>query len=141
MGHHEKTKPKNNMGRKRRSSAHKHRKCIQQNHRRKLSQPKERSSFRINRRINAIKKNYRQLRNAETGGNSVLQGRAYQLVIQYQMIRNENTYKASIIHSEQVVVIDLGIYIHTHIYSHRYSTIINNRGHEFERDWAVCGRA
>ena len=36
-----KTKPKNNRSRRRRTPAQKHRKYIQQNHRRKLSQPKE----------------------------------------------------------------------------------------------------
>ena len=41
MGHHEKTKPKNNKNRRRRSLTQKHRKYIQQDHRRKLSQPKE----------------------------------------------------------------------------------------------------
>ena len=42
MGHHEMTKPKNNRDRRRkRTPTQKHRKCIQQNHRRKPSQPKE----------------------------------------------------------------------------------------------------
>ena len=42
MGHHEMTKPKNNRDRRRRRTpTQKHRKCIQQNHRRKPSQPKE----------------------------------------------------------------------------------------------------
>ena len=42
MGHHEKTKPKNNRDRSRRSSTQKLQKYFQQGHRMKLSQSKER---------------------------------------------------------------------------------------------------
>ena len=41
MGHHEKAKPENNRDRRKRSPTQRHEKYIQQNHRRKLSQPKE----------------------------------------------------------------------------------------------------
>ena len=40
-GHHENNKSKNNRGRRRRTPAQRHRKYIQQNYRRNLSQPKE----------------------------------------------------------------------------------------------------
>ena len=41
MGQNEKTKPKNNRDRRRKTPTQRNRKYIQQNHRRKLSQPKE----------------------------------------------------------------------------------------------------
>ena len=49
MGHHEKTKHMNNRDRK--SPTQKHRKYIQQNHRRKLFQPKERYPYESTRSL------------------------------------------------------------------------------------------
>ena len=44
------------------------------------------------RRPQPSTKNYQQLRNAESGKNSLPQGRTQQLVIQYQMVNPENVY-------------------------------------------------
>ena len=46
--------------------------------------------------------NYRQLRNAEHGRNSLPQGGAYQLVIQYQIFIPENTQASYMIQAGQV---------------------------------------
>ena len=54
MGLHEKTKPKNNRDR-RISSTQKHRKYIQQNHKRKLPQSKERYAYEDTRSLQNTK--------------------------------------------------------------------------------------
>ena len=54
MGHHEKTKPKNNKYR-RKSLTQKHRKYFQQNHRRKLFQPKEKYAYEETRSLQNTK--------------------------------------------------------------------------------------
>lgn len=59
-------------------------------------------------------KDYRQARNAETGRTSLPSEREYQLIIDYQMFSPENTYKASIIKTEQVI--PRNIYI-TYVYT------------------------
>lgn len=52
-------------------------------------------------------KNYRQLRNAESGGNSLPQGRVQQLVLHFQKVNLKTHY--NIVQIAQVVFMDLGI--------------------------------
>ena len=54
-------------------------------------------------RLQPYTKNYRPLRDAESGRNSLPQGRAHQLVIQYQMVSLENRHTHNIIQAEQGV--------------------------------------
>ena len=51
--------------------------------------------------------NYGQLRHAESGRNSLPQGRARQLVIPYQMVSPENIHARNIIQTEQAVAMYL----------------------------------
>lgn len=60
-------------------------------------------------------KNYRLLRNAESGSNSLPQGRAQELVIKYQIVNPENTHTSNIIQSEQVEFIYLGVNMYMHM--------------------------
>lgn len=48
-------------------------------------------------------KNYRQLRDAESRRNSLTQGRAHALGIQYQMVGPENVHTSNIIQTEQAI--------------------------------------
>jgi hypothetical protein len=59
------------------------------------------------------KKKYRHLRNAENGGN-LPERRAYQLVIQYQIVSLENKHTSNI-QTEKVTHTFRNAYIHTHV--------------------------
>lgn len=48
-------------------------------------------------------KNHRQLRIAEGGRNNFLQGKAYQLVFQYQIVSFENRDTNNVIQTERVI--------------------------------------
>lgn len=59
------------------------------------------------------RENDRQPRSAESGRHSLLQGRAH-LLIQYQVVIPESINTSNSIHTEQVVLMYLGIYACTH---------------------------
>lgn len=61
-------------------------------------------------RLQAYTKNYKQLRNAEGGRNSLLQGRAHHLIIQYQMANSENISASNITQMEQVMLSNISVY-------------------------------
>ena len=76
-------------------------------------------------------KNYRLLKNPESRRNSLLQGRAHQLVIQYQIVSTENKHPSDAVQTEQFVFTCLGT--HTPINEKKNQT--NNKpSHEFERE-------
>ena len=57
----------------------------------------------------------RNYRDAESGRNHPPQGRAHQLVIQYQMVSPENIHQGNLTLSEKVALTYLGIYMYIHI--------------------------
>jgi hypothetical protein len=77
------------------------------------------------RRPQPCSKNCRQLRSAESGMNSLPQGRACQLVIQYQIGTPEKVHTNNIMQNKQVGLIYLRIYIyiqvHIHMHIHIYA--------------------
>jgi hypothetical protein len=76
------------------------------------------------------KKIYKQLRSAN-GRNSLPQGRAHQLIIQYQIFSPENIcIQGNIIQTEQVALMYLGTHTHTHTHTHRVTVSINNENTE-----------
>lgn len=64
------------------------------------------------RRPETYTRNYRQFRNAESGRDSLPQGKGHPLINQYQMVNSENTHMSDIIQTEQVVFVYLGIYVY-----------------------------
>jgi hypothetical protein len=76
-------------------------------------------------------KNYRLLKNPESRRNSLLQGQAHQLIIQYQIVSTENKHPSDAVQTEQFVFTCLGT--HTPINEKKNQT--NNKpSHEFERE-------
>ena len=60
-------------------------------------------------------KNYRQLRNVESGRHSLPEERAHQLVIQYQMVSPANMHRwVNIIQAEWVIISNIHSQTHTH---------------------------
>lgn len=86
--------------------------------------------------------NYKQIRNTEIGRNSLCQGIALQLVIQYQMVSPEKIHTSNIIQTqtEEVLFVYLGggvcIFDHSHTRMHAYVCNNNNgkRTHEFKKE-------
>ena len=87
-----------------------------------------------------LTKNYRQLRNVESGRNSLLQGRAHQLDSPYQLIIPESTYTSNIIQTEEVAVMHLRT--HTHVYVYIFIYVYSNKEKEIKirRSGGINGR-
>lgn len=70
---------------------------------------------------------YRQLRHAESGRNSLAQGRAHRLAVQYQAVSPENIHMGSIKQTEQVTCKN------KHAYTYNLVTTVNDkRGHDLK---------
>ena len=76
-------------------------------------------------KLQSYPKNYRNYRRkAGRGRGGPPQGRAHQLVIQYQMVNPENIHTSSIIQTAQVISMNISEYTYMH-------TISEKRGNEF----------
>lgn len=80
-------------------------------------------------------KSYRQLWSAESERNIHPQGRAYQLVIQYQMISPENVHIQVALYTVSRIYLSILEYSCIYTCSYTYTVKIDFlKGHEFERE-------